>query len=282
MKAALNRVFRPAGGDLTAELPLLLDPANLENLRVIVAAEGPVSHAAFCERDAVAWDRRVRIGCVGAVFTAPGHEGQGLASCVVADAVAEASRRCDLLMITGERPLYRRLGFEPVPPGTRFAWTQEDRPTPASPAFTLARATATDVPALAALHDQRPVRFVRSAEMWQRLLLAGQLMGWPGEVWLVRVEGTPRAYLAVQTAGPRRDGSQRPARVLEVAGEPALVVEAARLLAEELILPSYAAPPYVALFAARALRPTTRQFLVSAQALTANVPVVPWFGLDYV
>lgn len=280
MKAALNRVFRPTGGDLTAELPLLLDPANLENLRVMVAAEGPVSHAGFCERDALAWDRRIRIGCLGAVFTVSGHEGQGLASRVVADAVAEASRRCDLLMISGERALYRRLGFVPVPSGTRFAWSRNERP-PAE-AFTLARATAADVPALAALHDQDPVRFVRSTETWRRLLLAGQLMGWPGEVWLVRAGGAPRAYLAVQTSGTRSDGSRRPTRVLEVAGEPALVVEAARVLAEELILPAYAAPPYLALFAAHGLRPSTHQFPVSAQALTADVPVVPWLGLDYV
>jgi GNAT superfamily N-acetyltransferase len=281
LKAALNQVFRPAGGDLTAELPLLLDRGNLENLRVIATQEGPVSHAAFCERDAVLWGRRVRVGCLGAVFTLPGHAGKGLASRVVADAVALASRRCDLLMISGERDLYRRLGFDPVPPGTRFAWTKDERPRHDAP-FTIARATTADVPALAALHDQSPVRFLRSPETWQRLLLARQVMGWPGEVWLVRANGAPRAYVAVQTPGPRADGSRRPARVLEVAGEPAIVVEAARALAEELILPGYAAAPYVALFAERGLRPSTRQFLISAQLLTADVPVVPWLGLDYV
>jgi hypothetical protein len=69
---------------------------------------------------------------------------------------------------------------------------------------------------------------------------------------------------------------------LEVAGDPTAIVAAAPSCAQELIVPHYAAAPFVTAYEARGIRPTTRQFLISAQALNADVPVVPWFGLDYV
>lgn len=282
LKDALNQVFRPEGGDLTRESPLLFDPARLENLRVITADDQPVAHVGVCLREALVWARRIRVACFGGVFTLPAFRGAGLASRLLADAVAWASARADLLMISGERELYRRQGFDPVPPGTRFAWSDPPTGSASVGEWSLALAGPSDVEELSTLQAREAVRFVRTPVDWQHLLASGQLMGGPGEVWLVRRAGQAVAYLAVQSGGRRPDGSPRPARVLEVAGDPSALVATAATRAQELIVPHYAAAPFLAAYETRGIRPTTRQFLISAQALTADVPVVPWLGLDYV
>jgi len=259
-----------------------LDRGNLENLRVITADDQPVAHVGVCYREARVWGRRVRVACFGAVFTLPAFQKAGLASRLLEDSVRLASARADLLMISGERSLYRRHGFDPVPPGTRFVWSEPPTGAASSGGYHVASATLQDIGDLAALQEGEPVRFVRSPAEWQQLMTAGLVMGVPGELWLVRRSGVPVAYLALQRAGRRPDGSARQARILEVAGEPEAIIAAAPCCAQELIVPHYAAAPFVAAYEARRIRPTTRQFLISAQALNADVPVVPWFGLDYV
>ena len=84
-RAAVNRVFRPEGGDLTHELPLLFGggsapaaaappgapasapggrPASLENLRVVFDDAGTIlAHAGYVRREAQILKRRTTIGC---------------------------------------------------------------------------------------------------------------------------------------------------------------------------------------------------------------------------
>jgi len=88
------------------------------------------------------------------------------------------------------------------------------------------------------------------------------------------------AYAATQRATRRGDGSMRPRRILEVAGDRTAIVEAAPLLAEELLVPAYDSNT-IGLCGDKGWVRTTRQFLVTAEALTADVQVIPWYGLNY-
>ena len=281
LRAAVNRIFRPAGGDLTHELPLLFDAANPANLRVIVNDAGEITaHAAFAQRPAMVLGRRATVGFIAAVFTDPAARGQRLATRVLADALAGARAGADLVLASGDRDLYRRQGFEPVPPLARFRLpTVTSAPT--APALLTTRPfVEDDLPAVAALHDAEPVHFVRTTDDWRKLLAAGQLVDGPAAFSVILRGERPVAFVAAQQARPRADGTQRPRRILEVAGERAAIVAMAPLLADELLVPHYDSATIDHAVALGWVR-TARQFPITAEPLTALARVVPWYGLNY-
>ena len=120
-RAAVNRIFRPAGGDLTHELPLLFDEANRECLRVVVGADGTIlAHAGCARREARVLKRKTTIAFIAAVFVDPAVRGQRLGTRVLVDALGRARPGADLVLASGDRDLYRRQGFEPAAPLARF------------------------------------------------------------------------------------------------------------------------------------------------------------------
>ena len=174
LRAAINLVFRPNGGDLMRDTPLLFEEANRDNLRVIADDAQPsrpsrpsqhsddgsandarsgdsdgdgappgrgriLAHAGFAARDAVVRRRRVQVACVGGVFTVEDQRGRGLASRVLADALDHARRGRDLVLCSGDRGLYRRHGLEPIAPLVCFRLPASD--TSSSPDAAAAAAT---------------------------------------------------------------------------------------------------------------------------------------------
>ncbi len=78
----------------------------------------------------------------------------------------------------------------------------------------------------------------------------------------------------------RADGSVRPRRILELAGDREAVLAVAPTLAEELLVPAYDSAT-IGLATARGWFRSTRQFPVTAEPLTAVARLVPWYGLNY-
>jgi predicted N-acetyltransferase YhbS len=309
LRAAINLVFRPNGGDLTRDTPLLFEEANLDNLRIISddsqpsrqlddgSSNGPrvgagnggriVAHAGFAARDAVVRRRRVRVACVGGVFTVPDQRGKGLASRVLADALDRARRGRDLVLCSGDRGLYRRHGLEPIAPLVCFRLPASDTDSSATTMTNAAggtgairAATVDDLGALAALYDAEEVHFVRSTEDWTRLWHAGTLVDAPAAFSVVCAGGRPVAYLVAQHASRRGDSPVRPRRILELAGDRAAVVAAASVVGDELLIPRHDALT-ISLCEAKGWPRTDRRFSVTAQALTMNTAPIPWYGLNY-
>ena len=280
LRTAVNEVFRPDGGDLTAQYPLLFDRAHRENLRVIIEAPGGavIAHAGYVARDALVFRRRLRLACIGAVFTATPHRGRGLASRVFSDLLLRARPAADLLMVSGDRGLYRRQGFNPVPPLSRYRLSA---PTGHIASVTVRAAQATDLKTMATLYDAEDVHFVRPPDDWSRLWAAARLVDAPARFWMVERGGKPVAYLATQAAAPRPDGSERPRRILELAGDRQALVDAAPAIADEFLVPSYDDTTR-RLCEKQGWFRTARQFPITAQTSTAQAQVIPWYGLNYV
>jgi len=325
-RAAVNRVFRSGGGDLTHDLPLLFGDApaapdasrppaagsaeasgrttGLENLRVVVDEAGTIlAHAGYLRREAQILKRRTTIGFVAAVFTDAAHRGQRLGTRVLLDVLGRVRPGADLVLASGDRDFYRRHGFEPVAPLTRFRLP---------PAETLAGAvgeyelrtigggapggaadtengggqpatapTSGELAELQDLHAAEPVHFVRSDDDWRRLLAAGRLVDAAATFTLVTRAGRAVAFIAAQNATPRPDGTIRPRRILEVTGDRNAILSVAPLLGEELLVPPYDSPTIDRAVAVGLVR-TVRQFPITAEPLTATARVVPWYGLNYV
>ena len=323
-RAAVNRVFRAEGGDLTYELPLLFGdapsavaaaspeaaggarngglPASVENLRVIVDDAGTIlAHAGFLRREAQILKRRTTIGFVAAVFTDAAHRGQRLGTRVLMDVLGRVRPGADLVLASGDRDFYRRHGFEPVAPLTRFRLPPAETLAGAVGEYELRTIGGAGVPSatesgggqpapaptpgelaeLQDLHAAEPVHFVRSDDDWRRLLAAGRLVDAPATFTLVTRAGRAVAFIAAQNATPRPDGSTRPRRILEVSGDRNAILSVAPLLGEELLVPPYDSPTIDRAVAVGLVR-TVRQFAITAEPLTATARVVPWYGLNYV
>lgn len=207
-----NRVFRvKRGGDMSREYPLLFDPANAANLRVARRDGVLVSHVGICLRDVVILGARIRVASIGAVATDPAHRGGGLATRLMDDARNHAiAGGASLMLISGDRGLYKRLGY--VETGVFEAYTIPSGPV--SPDVMASSFRNEDLPALIRLYQSEPVRFLRPASDWGKVLEAGMLMNQPADLHVIRRGAEVLAYAAVQ----RPAADHRVVRVREVAG----------------------------------------------------------------
>jgi predicted N-acetyltransferase YhbS len=208
-----NRVFRAGRpGDMGSEYPLVFEAPNAEQLLVARGGGRIVSHVGVCLRDATLLGAPVRVASIGAVATDPEHRGQGLASRLMELARRHAVERgASLMLISGHRGLYHRLGYVEV--GSFLTST-----LPAGdpdPAVAVTPFAEDDLPAVVSLYQSEPVRFLRPLEDWHKLVAASMLMNQPADLLVLRQGNAIVGYAGVQRPSPSRPG---PARVREIAG----------------------------------------------------------------
>ena len=116
------------------------------------------------------------------------------------------------MLISGGRGMYHRLGYVNVGSFHSFSVPVEALPAPAE-GLRVEPCGAAQIPGLIALHQRLPVRFVRPADDWEKLLAAGMIMNQRGDCLGVWEGGRLVAYAAVQ-----RPQAAAAARVREYAG----------------------------------------------------------------
>ncbi len=169
---------------MARDYPLLFAEGNLENLTLIRDTDGVVAHAGLCLRPASLHGVTVAVAALGAVFTRETVRGRGLGAAVVGAALDRArASGAALALVSGDGPLYRRLGFTPAPAAT--SWTCPTPPATGAPedvAVDVRLADEEDVSLLARIYDAEPVRFTRGAADWRALLRASVVFAWPGQI----------------------------------------------------------------------------------------------------
>ncbi len=226
-----NRVFRAQRpGNMGEEYPLVFEAPNAENLLVARDNGRIVGHVGLCIRDASLLGARLRVSSIGAVATDPEHRGQGIASRLM-ELARERSResRASLMLISGTRGLYQRLGYVQV--GTFLSYL-----VPAGdpePGVSATPFEADDLPAIVRLYQSEPVRFFRPVEDWHKLVAASMLMNQPADLLVIRRGNAIVAYAGVQRPGASGLGLRGPARVREVAGSRSALAAALPGIARE-------------------------------------------------
>ena len=194
----VSTVFRP---EMFHDYPQLFNASNRANLRVIREGDHLVTHVGFTVRPAVLLGTVITVACIGAVATAPEARGRGLGSICVQDAFDHASASgVDLMLISGGRGLYTRVGCREVGVDHRFileARNAAGRATVARPGLALVPLTDLDIPALGAIHEREAVRFVRPRDDWDRAFDCGIVMNTPSDFWGVSNGSGIVAYVAV-------------------------------------------------------------------------------------
>ena len=198
--ALVNRVFRTGvDQDMSTDYPLVFDPSNLENLRVVAEGGHILSHAAVARRELRENGCVLPISMICAVATDPEHRRRGAATRIMEDATEAMAARGDAfgLLWTGPaRDFYRRLGWEVVG-SNGWAYLVEpqlarrlEQPFPVR-AFQAER----DLARIMQIHETQPRQLTRTQADYRRLL------GLPkSEVWVAEEKGQVAGYLVVARA----------------------------------------------------------------------------------
>lgn len=165
MEELINIVYNP---HMRGGFPTMFCEENAEHLRIIKADGKFVSHTGIVVRDMILNGCRISVGNVGAVCTHEDYRKRGYAWSIFEDAMDKLrSQGVDMFLISGFRNLYRLHGATHVGRVARYHVTRdmefpetEAEPRPFSP---------DDLPAWAALHRSKPVRFHRPYEDFQKL-----------------------------------------------------------------------------------------------------------------
>lgn len=209
-------------GTMLAEYPHLFNADNLHNLHVIEEHGKIVSHVGTTIRNAVFLGCSLRVGNVGAVSTHPDYRGKGYAGACFKQACAQArAQGVDLMLISGDRRLYRDAGCRPVGLDSEFTITKHAAKQlgAGAEAITVERYRPEHLRDLRRLYENEPVRYLRPLEEWQQFIREGKSTQHNSELWLVRRLGNIVAYVALYP--PRQN---RAAMLEEFAGDRAALL----------------------------------------------------------
>ncbi len=227
----VDGVFHPESPGMQAEFPTLFHVRNGAWLRTFWDGADAVAHAGCWLGRIRSRGRSLDVAHLGAVCTAPEARGRGLATALLDDALPRLrAAGVGLLLISGDRPLYRRLGARPfwgLRRHTLDAGAASALGGGALGVTVLEEPAPEAVAALRALHAAEPVRYERTAEEWDALLPAKGYVPARGGRCAALVgpeDGPPAAYLLC--GRPRRDAEGGVLPVDEFGGDRRAVLAA--------------------------------------------------------
>ncbi len=194
-----NRVFRSnIEGDMGREYPLLFSEQNCENLRIIKEDNKIVSLVGMLFSDVIILGTKIKVCMIGSVATDPEYRGRGFATLLMQDSILKSLQEgVDIMLISGGRGLYRRLGA--INAGL-YKTFHIDKAKLSRSNLKVKRVNQEDISKLLKLMELEPVRFLRSYEELKTLLGCSMVVNRPGEVLIIEDNNTPLGYVAIQLA----------------------------------------------------------------------------------
>lgn len=216
-----DKVFGP---DFCRRFPQLFCAQNRENLWAFRDRGEVVSHVGWLFRWFSLGGCSIRVGMVGCVATDEAYRGRGLAGRLLNAGLDDArAAGVDLVLISGSRGLYHRLGAAEV---GRDSEVRVDRAAAGrleTPCFELDPMTTGDIHACRTLYENKAMFFLRPTSDWQHHLESGFGMhGWTTS-YTVKRGGRVCAYLVLCF-----DREKNIARVVEFGGDAAAVCGVAK------------------------------------------------------
>ena len=215
LRALTDLVMREG---LVDQFPQLFSPDNFGNLRICAENGKVVSHVGMTQRDAVLLGCPIRAALIGGVCTHPDYRRRGLASACFDDAFRKArADGVDMMIVSGDRNLYRMRGCVPVGSGLEFEIARDTVPAALaerSAAVTVEVMTDDELPLVEECYRAEPVRFERPHDDYRFALESGWVMNRPSDFLVIREGGAFRGYIIA----PRR-GKESRERLAEFAGD---------------------------------------------------------------
>lgn len=110
----INQVFRINNNfapTMSTEYPLLLCYENMDNMRIILEDDQPVSTVSYCTTNMIIEGATLKAASVGSVCTHPGYRGRNYATQLMDDVEARMKDNgVEVMLVSGDRDLYLRRG----------------------------------------------------------------------------------------------------------------------------------------------------------------------------
>ncbi len=208
----VHTVFRPGLAD---EYPHFYTPAHAGEMRVVVADGRVVSHIGALRRNVSIFGCTVRTSSLGGVATYEEHRGNGYATALFEDTMRVCREDgVDFMLVSGYRKMYHRFGCRYVGRDWNFSISAERAGDFDDDGVELVAASRDDVPAMASVYREEPVRWMRPPSDYSHAF-NGFVMNRPALVFKVCEAGMMRGYMIVQE--PREGDDRIP--VQEAAGD---------------------------------------------------------------
>ncbi|NOZ24364.1 MAG: GNAT family N-acetyltransferase [Planctomycetes bacterium] len=168
----INLVFRPDGPrTMHFECPLVFNPEDTENLRIVLEDGKPVSNISLKQWPIAICGCATKIGSIGSVSTHPDSRGKGYATKILHHCIDDLDvSGGSLMLISGNRGLYQRIHSTPVGKMLLFRITSEEINRTRDEGFTVKPMDAANRFEYARLYQQEAVRFVRLPVHWEKML----------------------------------------------------------------------------------------------------------------
>ncbi len=144
---------------------------NIVNLDIVLEDGKSISHVGIKERDIVIYGCKTKVGSIGGVATKSDYRERGLATRLMRSAVQKINDDGgDIMLVSGNRDLYRRRGCVSAAPMHQFKIHQSDAVKLDDSAVQLVPYSKDKLLDIASIYQKEPVRFRRDLNEFQALL----------------------------------------------------------------------------------------------------------------
>jgi len=206
---------------------------DIVNLDIVLEDGRRISHVGMKEREVIIYGCRTIFGCVGGVATRSEYREKGLATRLMNRSVQRLDEdQGDVMLVSGDRDLYRRRGCVAAAPTYRFNVTRED----------VKKSDGTDIHIvlyeekylldIVNIYQKEPVRFHRSLREFQALLERRT----PAPFWnetdvlILRSNGESLGYVVTQIREDEKRGKAPIMAIAEYAGDRSIITRAIKSL----------------------------------------------------
>lgn len=191
-----------------------------------------ISQVGLWERDVCVYDCRFRIGCIGAVWTKEEYRRRGYATRLLEYAIRQTHEDGgDILLVSGDRGLYRRLNCVAAAPYNMFKISKDDLKVFPRGVVEVREYSDEDLSNLTSIYQMESVRYHRTIEHFRNCINKRHWWPlWPGwfhvkhNTYVVRWGSQSLAYVVVQPSS--LNSSEKIVAICEYAGSRSAVVEA--------------------------------------------------------
>lgn len=228
----VNYVFRQSNNqppNMGEWHSLLFNYDNLDKMRIIVEDNKPVSHIGISESEITVYGCRTKMGSIGSVCTHPEYRGRGFATRLLEDCTRKLNEdEADIMLVSGERGLYKRAGCVEAGRVHNFRISQDDLEKFDRQDIEVFPYEERNLADIIAIYQKEPVRFYRSLEDLRKVLKSGAAMDRKAEILMVRMDDNFLGYLVVQVPAEVKKGEKRIGNVVEYAGVRRAIADAIR------------------------------------------------------
>lgn len=195
-----NLVFRKDKDPNIGRLyPLIFSREHPEAVRIITVDGHIVSMMGTVIREMSIFGSLLKVVSIGAVCTHPDHRGKGYATRVLLDSFEMFDEeRIDLVLISGGRGLYRRVGCTDVGRFFTFVVSADFTGSKDTDSVSISAVTRESLYDVQRIYESEPVRYLRQMDDLIALWQSGGVMNNDGDILLIRTPTEALAYVAVQ------------------------------------------------------------------------------------